>query len=105
MGGSQGYLGAGLQPIRLPEHLTNGLGLGVTGGLMTVWRGSGCARRQGWVIDWRRGAGIERSIVDKPEAVRPLLADAVGKTIGARVLRGGALATLDIAVTERHGKD
>src|SRR5712691_6996943 len=32
----QGYLGAGLQPIRLPEHLTNSLGLTVAGGLMTV---------------------------------------------------------------------
>jgi hypothetical protein len=34
-----------------------------------------------------------------------LLADAVGKTIAARVLRGGALVTLQIAVTERHGKN
>ena len=32
----QGYLGAGLQPIRLPEHLTKSLGLPDTGGLMTV---------------------------------------------------------------------
>src|SRR5579862_9403562 len=32
----QGYLGAGLQPIPLPEHLTKGLGLAIAGGLMTV---------------------------------------------------------------------
>src|ERR1700722_14566284 len=32
----QGYLGAGLQPIGLPEHLTEGLGLTAAGGLMTV---------------------------------------------------------------------
>ena len=48
---------------------------------------------------------LNGQFVDRPEAVRPLLADAVGKTISARVLRGGALSTLEIAVTERHGKN
>jgi S1-C subfamily serine protease len=42
--------------------------------------------------------------VDRPEAVRPLLAEAVGKTISARILRGGKLANLEIAVTERQGR-
>jgi S1-C subfamily serine protease len=48
---------------------------------------------------------LNSQFVDRPEAVRPLLADAVGKTIPARVLRGGALLTLEIAVTERHGRN
>jgi S1-C subfamily serine protease len=46
---------------------------------------------------------LNGEFVDRPEAVRLLLADAGGKTIPARVLRGGALVTLEIAVTERHG--
>jgi S1-C subfamily serine protease len=32
----QGYLGAGLQPIRLPEHLIKSVGLPAAGGLMTI---------------------------------------------------------------------
>ena len=32
----QGYLGAGLLPVAVPEHLTKGLGLSVSDGLMTV---------------------------------------------------------------------
>ena len=32
----QGYLGAGLQPIALPEHLTKSLGINASSGLMTV---------------------------------------------------------------------
>ncbi len=32
----QGYLGAGLQPVALPEHLTKSLGINAASGLMTV---------------------------------------------------------------------
>jgi S1-C subfamily serine protease len=47
---------------------------------------------------------LNGQVVDRPEAVRPLLAEAVGKTISARILRGGKLVNLEIAVTERPRK-
>ena len=43
--------------------------------------------------------------VDRPEGVRPLLAESVGKTVPVRIMRGGTLATLEITVTERQGKN
>ena len=36
--------------------------------------------------------------------MRPLLAEAVGKTIVAKILRGGQLVSLEIAVAERPGR-
>jgi S1-C subfamily serine protease len=42
--------------------------------------------------------------VHRPEDLRPLLADAVGKTVAVRILRGGALADLEITVAERQGR-
>ena len=101
----QGYLGAGLQPIRLPEHLTKGVGLGVNGGLMTVSVDQDAPAGKAGLLIGDVLLELNGQFVDRPEAVRLLLADAVGKTISARVLRGGALAILDIAVTERHGKN
>jgi S1-C subfamily serine protease len=41
--------------------------------------------------------------VHRPESIRPLLADAIGKTVAARVLRGGTLVNLEITVAERKG--
>ena len=40
----------------------------------------------------------------RPESVRPLLADAVGKTLSARILRGGVLVNLEVTVAERQGR-
>jgi S1-C subfamily serine protease len=100
----QGYLGAGLQPIRLPEHLTKGLGLSLTGGLMTVSVDQDAPAGKAGLLIGDVVLELNGQFVDRPEAVRLLLADAVGKTIPAQVLRGGALITLNIAVTERHGR-
>ena len=101
----QGYLGAGLQPIRLPEHLTKSLGLGVAGGLMTVSVDPDAPAGKAGLLIGDVMLELNGQFVDRPEAVRLLLADAVEKTIPAQVLRGGTLATLEIAVTERHGKN
>jgi S1-C subfamily serine protease len=43
--------------------------------------------------------------VHRPESVRALLADAVGRALPARVLRGGELMNLEITVAERQGKN
>ena len=100
----QGYLGAGLQPIALPEHLTKSLGLSVPAGLMTVSVDPNApAGKAGLLIgDVLLELGGEP--VHRPESVRSLLADAVGKALPARILRGGALMNLEITVAERQGR-
>ncbi len=100
----QGYLGAGLQPIRLPEHLTKGLGLPIAGGLMTVSVDQGAPAGKAGLTIGDVLLELNGQFVDRPEAVRPLLAESVGKTISARIMRGGKLANLEITVAERHGR-
>jgi S1-C subfamily serine protease len=101
----QGYLGAGLQPIRLPEHLTKGLGLTIAGGLMTVSVDQNAPAGKAGLMIGDVLLELNGQFVDRPEAVRPLLAESVGKTISARILRGGKLVNLEIAVAERPGRN
>jgi S1-C subfamily serine protease len=97
----QGYLGAGLQPIALPEHLIQKLGLKGQGGLMTISVDTDSpAGKAGLLIgdvllEWD-GKRLQRT-----ESLRPLLAEAVGKTAVLRILRGGEVLNLEVGVVER----
>ncbi len=97
----QGYLGAGLQPIPLPEHLTKGLGMTASGGLMTVSVDQDAPAGRAGLTIGDVLLDLNGQVVERPETVRPLLAEMVGKTVSARILRGGQLLTLEIAVAER----
>jgi S1-C subfamily serine protease len=100
----QGYLGAGLQPISLPEHLTKSLGITASSGLMTVSVDEdGPAAKAGMVLGDVL-LELNGQPVQRPERVRPLLAEFIGKTIPVQILRGGALTKLELTVTERPGK-
>ena len=44
---------------------------------------------------------LNGQLVERLEAVRPLLAEQVGKSVTARILRGGKLMNLEISVVER----
>jgi S1-C subfamily serine protease len=101
----QGYLGAGLQPIALPEHLTKSLGINATSGLMTVSVDQdGPAGKAGLLIG-DVVLELNGQPVQRPDRVRPILAELVGKTVPVRILRGGAIATLELTVTEKPGRD
>jgi S1-C subfamily serine protease len=97
-----GYLGAGLQPIRIPEHLVSRHGLKGGGGLMTVSVDQDApAGKAGMLIgdvllEW------DGTPLGRPEALRPLLAEAVGKTAQAKILRGGELLSLPVVVEHRR---
>jgi S1-C subfamily serine protease len=97
----QGYLGAGLQPISLPEHLTKSLGLSVSAGLMTVSVDQDAPAGKAGLLIGDVLLDLDGEPVHRPERVRPLLLDAIGKTVSARILRGGALVNLEITVAER----
>jgi S1-C subfamily serine protease len=97
----QGYLGAGLHPIELPEHLIKSLGLKTDRGLMTVSvdpnSPAGHAGQMiGDVLLEVDGVGVDRL-----ESLRSTLNNAVGKTVPIRILRGGELKELMAAIAER----
>jgi S1-C subfamily serine protease len=99
----QGYLGAGLLPVALPEHLTKSLGLTAPAGLMTVSVDADAPAGRAGLLIGDVLLELNGQSVQRLESVKPLLADAVGRTIPARVLRGGTLVNLEIAVAERGG--
>ncbi len=100
----QGYLGAGLQPIELPQHLTDSLGLSVAGGLMTVSVDQDAPAGKAGLLIGDVLLDLNGQTVSRPENVRQLLADAIGKTVQMRILRGGALMDIEITVAERQGR-
>ena len=100
----QGYLGAGLQPISLPEHLTKSLGLSVSAGLMTVSVDQEAPAGKAGLLIGDVLLDLGGQPVHRPESIRPLLAEAVGKTLSARILRGGVLVNLEVTVAERQGR-
>lgn len=100
----QGYLGAGLQPIALPEHLTKSLGLTAGSGLITVSVDEDGPSAKAGLVLGDVFLELNGQPVQRPESIRPLLAESIGKTITAKILRGGALAKLEIAVAERPGR-
>jgi S1-C subfamily serine protease len=102
---ARGYLGVGLQPVGLPEHLINKLKLGASTGLIVLQaESSGPAERAGVLV-----GDVLLSLEGKPvEDVQDLQAvlgsDSVGKTLKAAILRGGQLIEASIAVGERPGR-
>ena len=101
----QGYLGAGLQPIELPEHLIKSLGLSSSAGLMTVSVDEHASAGKAGLLIGDVLLEFAGQPVKRTENLRPLLAEAVGKTMTLRLLRGGALVGLEVAVAERQGRE
>ena len=98
----RGYLGVGLQPIALPEHLRSKLNLAGSTGLIAITvEDQGPAGRAGMsigdVLFELNGRAMQRT-----ENVQEVLSsESVGKKIAARVLRGGNPVELDITIAER----
>ena len=101
----RGYLGAGLQPVALPEHLTSSSGPAASSGLIVVSVDPQAPAGKAGILIGDillelngRGAG---SIED----VRAILdSDSIGKTFKGRVLRGGNVAPVEITIGERPGR-
>jgi len=97
----QGYLGAGLYPIALPEHLIKSLGLKVSEGLMTVSVDADAPAGQAGQLIGDVLLEIDGQPVDRLESLRSVLSEAVGKTVPVRILRGGELKELTATIAER----
>lgn len=99
---SRGYLGLGMQPVRLPENLTSQLGLSSRSGLIVVSvEGDGPAEKAGlFVGDVIVALGGKP--VGEPRDVQGLLEpESVGKPLTATIVRGGERRDVDITVGER----
>ena len=98
----RGYLGVGLQPIAIPEHLKSKLNLASATGLIAMSvENEGPAGRAGMsigdVLLELGGRAMQRT-----ENVQEVLSsETVGKKIVARILRGGGAVQLEITITER----
>lgn len=101
----RGYLGVGLQPIAIPEHLKTRLNLANAVGLVAMSvEPEGPAGKAGMsigdVLLELGGRAIQRT-----ENVQEVLSsEPVGKKIVAKILRGGSLVELAITIAERPRK-
>lgn len=103
---ARGYLGLGMQAIRLPETLRQSLNLSNTGGVIVVSVESDApAGRAGVLIGDILIALNGNAIEDVGDVHAILTSEQVGQPIQAQIIRGGALAEVTIVVGERSGRN
>lgn len=99
---ARGYVGLGMQPVRLPETLKSRLNLAFVGGVIVVnIEPDGPADKAGVLIGDVLIA-IDGTPVLEPADVQAMLGpQSVGQTLKAQIIRGGALVELVLAPAER----
>jgi len=101
---SRGYLGLGMQPVRLPEPLRAQLGLGDGALIVVMVEPSGPAARAGVLLGDVLVALDGEPVGDLDDVQARLGSDRVGAEISAVVLRGGVRTELRITVGEQPGR-
>jgi S1-C subfamily serine protease len=98
---SRGYLGLGMQPVRLPEPLRAQFGLGAGALIVVMVEPSGPAARAGVLLGDVLVALDGEPVGDLEDVQARLGSDRVGAEIPAVVLRGGVRTELRITVGEQ----
>jgi S1-C subfamily serine protease len=98
---ARGYLGVGLQPIPLPEHLRTKLKSAEGGLIVLSVEPDGPAGQAGVLIGDVLIAMDGTSVTGTDDVQEFLSGDRVGKPLTASLLRGGDLVERTIAVAER----
>jgi S1-C subfamily serine protease len=99
---AHGYLGVGMQPVRLPEALKRTLNLSGAGGVIIVAvEPESPAERAGLLIGDVVVALDGVPVSDTADVQSVLGPDLVGSTVGASIIRAGQLAERVITVGER----
>ena len=99
---SRGYLGIGLQPVGLPEHLKTKLNLSDSRALIVLSvEQDAPAGKAGMVIGDVLVALDGKPVSDTDDVQAVLGAEYLGKTLRASVVRGGELHEVAVVVAER----
>lgn len=100
---ARGYLGVGMQPVRLPPHLTAALNLTVPTGVILVNVESKSPAELGGLLLGDVLITWEGLPIAEPGDIRALLnkGDRIGQQVKFGVIRGGALIELAIEIGER----
>lgn len=99
----RGYLGLGMQPVRLPDNLKSALNLTSKSGVIVVnVEANGPADKGGVLLGDVLVALDGVSVSDTGEVLALLNnSDRVGKTVSVQLVRGGALIELAVAIAEK----
>lgn len=99
----RGYLGLGMQPVRLPANLKSALNLTSKSGVIVVnVEANGPADKAGVLLGDVLVALDGVSVSDTGEVLALLNnSDRVGKTVSVQLVRGGALIELAVAIAEK----
>jgi S1-C subfamily serine protease len=99
---ARGYLGLGLQPVLLPDHLKNSLQVSERGGVIALSvEPGGPAERAGIVLGDVLISFDGKPLRDTDDVQAFLEAEFVGRSVRARGVRGGALVELAVIIGER----
>jgi S1-C subfamily serine protease len=99
---ARGYLGLGLQAVRLPDSLKGSLGLTSDGGLIVVSVEQGGPGESAGILVGDILVALEGTSVSDSDAVQGVLGpESVGKTVRLLLVRGGQRAEIPVTVGER----
>lgn len=99
---ARGYLGLGMQQVRLPDNLKSALNLTSNGGLIVVSVESGGPGEKAGVLVGDIVVALDGKAVTSTDDVQSVLGpERVGQTVAVRLVRGGAPAELQLTVGER----
>jgi S1-C subfamily serine protease len=103
----RGYLGVGLQPVRLPDAIRQTLGQNQKSAAMVMEVHSDGPAHKGGIVIGDILVAIAGAPVARLEDVQTHLgADSIGKTLPLKFVRGGAIQEGKITVAERpHGDE
>jgi len=99
----RGYLGLGMQPVRLPENLKKSLTLASNVSVIVVNVEPNCAADNAGILLGDILVSFDGSTVEDTSDVLALLNDSsrLGKSVKVQVVRGGKLVELDLTVGEK----
>jgi S1-C subfamily serine protease len=103
---TRGYLGLGMQSVELPEVLRRSLALSQTGGVIVVSIETGAPADRAGVLLGDILIGLDGNPIGDVRDVHALLdPEQVGKSLTARIIRGGNLVECAIVVGERPARE
>jgi S1-C subfamily serine protease len=102
---ARGYLGVGMQPVRLPDSLKASLNLPGNGVIIVNVETDSPADRAGVLIGDVLVALDGKPIADIQDVHAMLDPDRVGQPLRAQIMRGGAVIELAVSVGERSRRE